>query len=302
MGMLTMQQSSDQSGGMGNMKKDLHYLAMVAAAHHDTVPEDVMQNGRHHDETNRAPHHPSTLSHGPVASANAGSNHRFVGGRVVDGTIASPSRKAIITFNGMNMEGIRRSSLLNSCVITTSERETNCPGTQAQFDRSHYEPTPIAADSDPSSALQETLSAEQQVQYKRDYQHRRQSELHRNFDPSSQEASKLLQQSDIQEKQMFLTFIYALYKHIDESSKESASARNVKDQVRQVVKECTRSCRLKIPGYSPLANIIKRKLATIEGIDVFWEMAEQSKNRFWSLKMRRGNGHDDVSKRRVVGI
>lgn len=283
---------------MGNGTKDLYYLAMVASA--ESLRQDRGNEHDHnHSDNNTRGNNP--LSSIPPSALKGENSQRYKNGGF-DEAHAS-NRVATITIDGSNREGIRRSNLFN-CTTNSSRDPYSLqhPGRPFDVSMSEFEPTPIGSMT--SGSYRDRLSTEERVEYQTDY-HPKQ-ELRGNFKSSSHETN-FVQQEDHQiqsqayakkEKQRFLTFIYALYKHIDESSKTDESSRNIKVQVRQIVKECTRSNRLKIPGYSPLVNVIKTKLQSISGIDPFWCKANQSMNRFWANRELL----TDSKRKRVIGV
>ena len=283
---------------MGNGKKDLYYLAMVASA------ESLRQ-----DETNEHDHnHHNTRGNNPLSSipssALRGENSQRYNNETFD-NVSPSNRMATITIDGSSREGIRRSSLYNCTTNNSSDQYSlQHPGRPLNVSLSEFEPTPIG--SMMSRSFRDRLSNEERVECQTDY-HPREENL-RNSESSSHETNFTHQEAhQIQskaaakkEKQRFLTFIYALYKHLDESSKTDESSSNIKVQVRHIVKECTRSNRLKIPGYSPLIYVIETKLQSIGGIDPFWCKANQSMNRFWANReLRRCEGS---KRKRLIGV
>lgn len=309
---------------MNRGNKDLHYLAMVAASHH-SVNEDIRRNEQepptritsNSSFKNQAVASKSASTPAPAQNTSSSSlsssysHRRFTGGKPVVERNDIARKVTIHTMDGTDTEAIRRISLFN-CGSTTSEADTTTSmsstslpvrGPRTQFDTSRsyeLEPIPLGPGSNviPSpSSFEKKLSQQQH--------------LTNNFEPASLEATSQRQamppisttatsttrNENISEKQMFLTFMYALYKHIDESSKSDEDVRNIKVRVRQVVKECTRSCRLKIPGYSPLMNVIERKLIEIEGIEFFWDIANQSVHNWINKRSSNNyNSNDDQTK------
>lgn len=120
--------------------------------------------------------------------------------------------------------------------------------------------------------------------------------VHRKEQEPQQEQQKQQQcktcQSNRIQRQMFLIFMYILFKVLDEETKTEDStidsssspfnkSKIIKAKARQAVKECTHGLRLGIKGYSPIMDAVINKLQLIEGIDKSWQKADRYLKSYW---------------------
>jgi len=68
---------------------------------------------------------------------------------------------------------------------------------------------------------------------------------------------------------------------------EIAKNKEIKVHAKRLVKECTTGCRLGMEEYEPLMDVLKMKLQTVDGIDVYWEKAQSHLDSFWSKRKRK---------------